>query len=753
MSTNVSPQIQRQRRTLRVALTAIVALALLAVSLVALQPPVAHSQLAAVVNNDEPVEVDGTLAPMGRQLTAELVELDGPFEWEITTSDRAAAGLISGHYAAAVIIPEEFSADVTSLSSLSHAVQANVVVEMPPGAGEGQATAAELEVWKATANLGSMMTEQFVAGIFGGLGEMGSQLQEAADGAEQLASGANTAATGAGALAEGNRELGSGAHQAADGAQQLVDGLGALSSGGRELATGAGALSGGANELSDGARSLTDGAKGLAEGSKELADGAGDLASGAQELAAGTGALSGGVSQYVDGVSQVADGMSQINDGVQQFAPYLEQAQEGIVVAGDVLTDLQRRLTEFCSANPSIPLCQGEGEYAPDRIFEALWGILGEVGTGIDGLQQLTGGIAELSGGLDVLSTEGVNLSAGAQALAGGMQQYADGVAEYSAGASEFTQGMSLYAAGTSQFADGASQLAGGVSQFQGGVSQYTDGVSQAAQGASALPGGLSAIGDGADAIADGTTELGDGLVQIGDGIGVLADGLGLAGDQVPSISDDQAESLGQALASPVDRPLLVTGKSAGPAAAFALLLWLATMLLQSAYPPVVSYLSSSTLSAGSLTLRALRHPALWSVTIGALGGLIVALLGSASPLAVLGLVAGGAFVGVAFAAIQQTLALILGRGWVTASVAALVLGVAASLAAPGSSLLDDIANTLPAGSAGRMLSAILVPGTGSAVGPILILAIWALLALVVSIAATASKRKNPEVAIALGAV
>ncbi|MFZ2751091.1 MAG: hypothetical protein WAZ15_12405, partial [Propioniciclava sp.] len=202
MTTPTTSANPRRKRTMLVALTALVALALLALSLVGMRPAAAHSRLAAVVNNDVSVEVEGQIVPMGRQLTAELVSLDGPFEWEITTSDRAAAGLRSGRYAAAVTIPPEFSADVTSLSSLSNAVQASVEVEVAPGSSASRDTEVELEVWKATANLGSMMTEEFVAGIFGGLSEMGPQLQEAADGAQQLADGAEGAQSGASALAD-----------------------------------------------------------------------------------------------------------------------------------------------------------------------------------------------------------------------------------------------------------------------------------------------------------------------------------------------------------------------------------------------------------------------------------------------------------------------------------------------------------------------------------------------------------------------
>ena len=73
---------------------------------------------AAVVNNDEPVRVNGQLAPLGRQLAGELVE--GPeeenFRWTLTDNADAADGLAAGRYAAVVTIPADFSARATSFA-------------------------------------------------------------------------------------------------------------------------------------------------------------------------------------------------------------------------------------------------------------------------------------------------------------------------------------------------------------------------------------------------------------------------------------------------------------------------------------------------------------------------------------------------------------------------------------------------------------------------------------------------------------
>src|SRR5690625_5796931 len=63
---------------------------------------------AAIVNNDEPVELEGQLVPLGRQLAGGLVESsdeteDRPagYQWAITDPEEAAAGLQDGTFRAA----------------------------------------------------------------------------------------------------------------------------------------------------------------------------------------------------------------------------------------------------------------------------------------------------------------------------------------------------------------------------------------------------------------------------------------------------------------------------------------------------------------------------------------------------------------------------------------------------------------------------------------------------------------------------
>lgn len=70
---------------------------------------------AAVVNNDEPAEINGQLAPLGREMGAKMVNsTDSGYSWEMTDKADAEQGLDDGTYSAVVTIPKKFSENAAS---------------------------------------------------------------------------------------------------------------------------------------------------------------------------------------------------------------------------------------------------------------------------------------------------------------------------------------------------------------------------------------------------------------------------------------------------------------------------------------------------------------------------------------------------------------------------------------------------------------------------------------------------------------
>ncbi|MFV0374906.1 YhgE/Pip domain-containing protein, partial [Microbacterium sp.] len=225
----------------------------------------------AVVNNDEPVTVDGQYVPLGRQLSAGLVagadDEPSNLTWTISNDDDAAAGLADGTYDAVVTIPADFSAAATSTAPGGTPTQALIEVTTSPDSLIVDDAITAQVARAATSVLGRQLSTVYLENVFLGFTTLGEQLGEAADGAGQLAAGAGTAADGSGEWADG-------AASAASGAAVLADGIRDLSSGAAELAGGAGGVASGSAGISAGAAQLAAGADAAATGLDAWAGGA-----------------------------------------------------------------------------------------------------------------------------------------------------------------------------------------------------------------------------------------------------------------------------------------------------------------------------------------------------------------------------------------------------------------------------------------------------------------------------------------------
>ncbi len=238
----------------------------------ALQNPAERldSMTAAIVNLDEPVEIDGQLTPLGRQLASGLVEgsdeLDSNLTWVISNEDDAEDGLADGSYQAVITIPEDFSEAATSAGQAisdggGDAEQATIQVTTPDDGLVADDLITSQIANVAASSLGTMLSEATTENILVGFTTIGDQIGEAADGAAKLATGSRDAATGAAAIPDGATQLASGASELGTGASSLADGLDTPTSKTREAAAGASqiglGLTTGASELQKNADGMT----------------------------------------------------------------------------------------------------------------------------------------------------------------------------------------------------------------------------------------------------------------------------------------------------------------------------------------------------------------------------------------------------------------------------------------------------------------------------------------------------------------
>ncbi|MHA6803835.1 YhgE/Pip family protein [Salinifilum ghardaiensis] len=369
---------------------------------------------AAIVNNDDPVEVDGKPTPLGRQLSATLVgdDIDGNYDWELANPETAREGLDDGTYAAVVTIPENFSAAATSFSGDPGQAEKATIDVTTGDRGKPADEAISGEVTRtATQLLGDQLTTTYLDNLYIGFNTLGDRLGDAADGATSLA----------------------------DGARQLSDGT-------EQLATGADELAGGTRQLSNGLGQLDDGAAQLSQGTSGLADGLEQM----QEQTA----------QLPQQVGTLADVSAQENRGVQQLNTQLRTMSQDL-----------SEMSKECPPG-TLPICNKIAVQAAKA--EALSEGAGQVqqasdgiSTGLDGLAGRSpdsgGGLPALAGGID-------RLAAGAQQLDGGAGQLSDGLSRTTGGADQLADGADQLAGGIRELDGGADQLGNGSEQLSQGL-------------------------------------------------------------------------------------------------------------------------------------------------------------------------------------------------------------------------------------------------------------------------------------------
>lgn len=397
---------------------------------------------AAIVNEDEPVTIDGQYVPLGRQLTAGLVEgsddVASNLDWTISNAGDAAAGLADGTYQAVVTIPSNFSTTATSTATSTAPggtpEQATIEVSTPPDSKVVDDAIVAQVTSAAASIMGRQLSQVYLENVFLGFTTLGDQLGEAADGAHRLADGAHQAAEGTTALAGGISQLGSGA-------SQLSSGAGSLASGLEEIASGTAASAAGAGQLAAG----LDTAAIQVENPQlvGVAQATATYATTAASQTAGVAQDAGGLAQSIGDLA----GQCIAEGGSATFCASLGAAAE---TAGTTAGDAAEAATSAGYAS---------GYATPTA----------------SGIQQLT---SQTSAGL----AEAANQT---RSLAAGLAQLADGTGQSADGARGLESAASQLADGAAQAADGATSLAGGIAELASGTSSLADGLDQAS---TALP-------------------------------------------------------------------------------------------------------------------------------------------------------------------------------------------------------------------------------------------------------------------------
>ncbi len=303
---------------------------------------------AAIVNNDEPVTINGQLTPLGRLLTAGLVDgADGAsnYNWEITDAAEAKKGLESGKYVAAVTIPKNFSKVATSsFSDASNPQQAIIDVTSSDKSRLVDDAITTAITSTAVNMLNQQLSASYIENVLIGFSTLSESLGKAASGAHDLSNGLGTLADGATQLSTGASQFSNGMWALnsktielpaqAGGIAQLAGGVNSMAAGiASQLSslttqcfanslpagfcTDLATQSGTANALVNGVPSNGfPGTLGLVAANNGLAAGLTDLSSGITQLANGSTGIATGIEGIASGTTAIAGGSTELANGL-----------------------------------------------------------------------------------------------------------------------------------------------------------------------------------------------------------------------------------------------------------------------------------------------------------------------------------------------------------------------------------------------------------------------------------------------------
>ena len=420
---------------------------------------------AAVVNLDEPADVDGQLVPLGRVLAAELIaggdsesgsETRQNFTWVLTDEADASAGLEDGRFTASITIPEEFSAAATSLADGPEGARQATINITESDRGRLLDTALSgIVTQTATSVINQQLGEQFVGNIFVGMSTLHDGVSTAADGATELADGS-------GQLADGTRSLADGTQELADGTQELAAGAAGLASGQQELATGLGSYVDGASQLSSSYSALNAGATSALQQLKTLSGTLGSLES----------SLAGPTTNLQNGLATAGAGAATLGGSIEGLVTECHESGATATYCEHLASTLETQATEIGAGVATA----GEGATGLQDVFAGLGAGGSPSGDPSAQLDQLIGGLTTFGAGLDEFAAQGSQLASGAQQSADGAAQLSSGVSALAAQTPELASGADTLADGAQAAAEGTVSLADGLGEAASGIPNYTEG-------------------------------------------------------------------------------------------------------------------------------------------------------------------------------------------------------------------------------------------------------------------------------------
>ncbi len=499
----------------------------------------------AVVNEDVGVMNDGEQLHVGNELVESLIESEA-LGWDFVDSSTAMDGLQNNDYYMVIVIPEDFSQNVTTITE-SDPKKLQLKYIQNEGLNFTAATITDTAAQTISQQLEKTIIEQFATTV---VGEVGGGLEEAADGSEQLADGTTQ-------LLEGTEELNESVTGKIDDIAKLAAGSKELQDGTRELNQSVTSKTGDIAKLASGSKELKSGTNELLSNLKGNSGDINKLAAGSKELHKGAGDLRKGTGQVLAGLQDAKSGSTELNQGLaNEIIPGSKELAEGSVELADGVGTLVNTVRGLLPMLESFaPILEGLGielDIDPEQTAKDLDRLEA-------GANKLKAGTNQLHQGLTTEFQPGLQkLDGGLSQLVAGQTEVVAGVSDLQSGAAQIAEGNAGVRSGWNELTSGAAQLDGGAAQIAEGNAQVNEGWKELAVGSTQLNDGAVQIADGNaqvnegwQQLAEGSTQLNDGAIQLSDGSQELAEGLRAGVDGIAPLKDGE-ENI-EMFASPVE--------------------------------------------------------------------------------------------------------------------------------------------------------------------------------------------------------
>lgn len=297
----------------------------------------------AIVNEDKPVTYNDETLEVGDEMVDSLKDNDS-LDFHFVSSKEAKDGLKNGTYYMVITIPEDFSANASTVLD-EHPRKMVLDYETNPGTNYIASKLSETALNKIRTSVADTVTKTYTETVFDQIITVGEGMTEASDGAGQLADGAI---------------------QLADGNNTITTNLNVLANSSLTFKDGADTLHVGLKKYTDGVAQLDDGSKKLKDGLSTLNNGASALASGVSQLSSGSSSLAAGLNQYTSGVStaqagadtlnknsaSLTSGTSNLQTGVNNLVSKNDALNQGIAAISDGLGSIITKIDQMSASKP-----------------------------------------------------------------------------------------------------------------------------------------------------------------------------------------------------------------------------------------------------------------------------------------------------------------------------------------------------------------------------------------------------------------